>query len=359
MNHRLPTIFFSGGGTLGSVTPLIAVADELHRRYPDWRLIFVGTIDGPEKALIMAGGYEFIAMPGAKLRRYWSGQNLRDVGGFIKALIRARQLIIDYHPRLIISAGSFISVPLAWMGKIFSVPIIIHQEDAQPGLANKLMAPVATNITVTLPNGLKEFSSAKTILTGNPIRSVIIHADPAKGRTLFNLPAGQPVLLIIGGGTGAAFLNELVARNKESLLTRYAVIHLSGPLRGLTDVDDHNYHRRQFIGAELANVIAASDVVVTRAGIGTLTELAALKKAAVVIPMPDTHQENNAAALAINSAAIVLNQRALTDQSFLTAVDDLADNEPRRRDLGARLSVWNKPGAANALADLVTKIIRP
>lgn len=315
-------ILLTGGGTLGSVSPLLAVLPQLQKDGHEVR--FIGTRDGPEQELVEAAGVSFSSIATAKLRRYFSGWNLLTPFQFAIAIFQACIKLLAWRPDLIVSAGGFVSVPLVWAGRIFGVPSIIHQQDLEPGLANKLMVSSASKITVAFEDSLKDFPAAKTAWTGNPVR------DLTSTTNEFELDSDFPTVFITGGGTGAQAINDLVS---DKLCEFANVIHLIGKGKTATKINHQRYHGREFLVDEMMEAYEKADLVVARGGLGTISELAALGKAAIIIPLPDTHQEKNAAFLAKHQAAIVLDQTELTPEEFGERIKKLLADPEQRAEL--------------------------
>ncbi|MBU0706873.1 UDP-N-acetylglucosamine--N-acetylmuramyl-(pentapeptide) pyrophosphoryl-undecaprenol N-acetylglucosamine transferase [Patescibacteria group bacterium] len=312
-------VLFSGGGTGGSVTPLIAVADEIRMEYPDAEFLFLGTKNGLEIDLVLEGQIKFHAISSGKLRRYWSWSNITDIFnifiGFFQALVR----INKFKPDVVYSAGGYVGVPVVWAAWLSGVPTLIHQQDVELSLANRLVQGIASKITVTFESSLKDFPSRKTVWVGNPIRKELLAGDRERGYKLFNLVPSLPTILVFGGGTGAQKINELMVGAIFKLTKQCQILHLFGRRKVLYKINDPNYHGYEFLVEEMKDAYAVADIVVCRAGIGSLTEIAALEKPSIVIPMPDTHQEKNGAFLKRFNAAVVLDQKSI-DSDFLVNV---------------------------------------
>jgi len=354
MATKQTTILFSGGGTGGSVTPLLAVAKELFRERPDWKFSFVGTKSGPEKSLVAEAAKElpiaFEILPAGKWRRYFSLKNISDIFIVIWAFVLSFSMLRRLQPAVVISAGSFVSVPLIWAARILRIPVLIHQQDLQAGLANKLMAPAARQITVTFAASLKDYGS-RALLVGNPY---VIPALEKKEIVLarYGLSFGRPLILVFGGGTGAAAINEAVVAKLPELLKQGQIIHLTGRGKTITQ-QAAGYYQQEFVShQELLSLMAAADLVIARPGLGTLTELAALKKVSLLIPMPKTHQEANAEAARASGAALVLAQEELAIL-LVPTVERLLTNDETRTALSREMGQFIKPGAAVAIAEII------
>ena len=303
---------FSGGGTLGPVTPLLSIAETCKNAYPNTQFVWVGTKHGPEKEVVESYKIPFYPIGAGKWRRYWSWHNISDIFRIVVAFFQSLLLLWHERPDLLISAGGFVSVPLHWAGWLLGIPSWIHQQDIRVGLATRLMVPCAKKITVALEESLKQLPHKKTEWIGNPARDLTF-ADRAAARQFFKLTETDPVIFALGGGTGSQSVNEMVLHSLASLPKNYHIIHLTGKERSGEMAERAmnsfpNYHVYKFFTDEMKYAYAAADIIVARAGFGTLTELAALSKAAIIIPMAGTHQEENAQYLSEHKAAIVLHQ---------------------------------------------------
>lgn len=368
-NGETKKIMFSGGGTGGSVTPLLAVAEELMKDGPV-DLIFVGSANGPEKDLVASfndslapdtAQMVFVSLKGGKWRRYSSWRNFWDIFVVLAGFFRAFNVLRRFSPDLVVSAGSFLSVPLVWAAALKKIPVLIHQQDIRPGLANKLMAPFARTITVTFEKSLIDYGP-KAALVGNPIKDLSGYAaKTAATKQKYSLNLNQPLVLIFGGSTGATAINELVFKEVKNLSASCQIVHLAGKGK-LADnrvPNIVNYHPLEFVDNEEAlNLMVASDLVVSRAGLGVLTELSALAKPTILIPMPDSHQEDNAALFARQGAAVVLNQKKLTAEELTAAIKNILNDEKLRTRLGGQIAKMIKPGAAEKIAAIIWEMVK-
>ncbi|MBI3115503.1 MAG: undecaprenyldiphospho-muramoylpentapeptide beta-N-acetylglucosaminyltransferase [Candidatus Kerfeldbacteria bacterium] len=353
INARTRSIVFGGGGTAGSVTPLLAVAEQLQRRRAA-RCVFVGTARGPERTLVRAAGFAFVAIPAGKLRRYRSWSNVVDVFRAAAGLVASVRLLRREKPDVVVGAGSYVSVPLGWAARALGIPVLIHQPDVLPGLANRLLARFAQTITVTFPQVQKRFPAGRTIVTGNPVRAAVVAGDRERGRARFSVPPGRPVVLCLGGGTGALTLNRLIASAAPAISSRASLIHVTGVGKAPAVEPVAGYQPVAFLTTDLPDVLAAADVVVSRAGLGTLSELAALRKPVIVVPLPDSHQEANAKYLAEAQAALILDQSTLTPDGVVAAVRTLLDDRVQRTSLGTRLHDLIPNGTASVANEVLT-----
>lgn len=347
-------IIFSGGGTLGSVSPLLAIYEEIKKQHPEAEFLWLGTRKGPEEKLIAEYKIPLKKIFSGKLRRYFSPHNFTDPFLVILGSLQSFLIILKFKPDWVVSAGGFVAVPVSLAAKVLGKKILIHQQDILPGLANKIIAPWARAITVSFGKSLNDFPKGKTVLTGNPVRLAVMTGTKEEGLKVFGLLPNLPVVLIIGGGTGALDLNVLVRDGLNELLSFCQIIHLTGG-KAKADIARPGYLPFEFLTGQLKNAYAAADLVVSRAGLGALTELAALKKPVLVIPLPG-HQENNVLEFFKKNAVALLPQKDLTGQKFAEAVKILLSDKIELDNLSRNISKIMPEGAAGKIVDLIISV---
>ena len=351
MNKINKKIILTGGGTAGSVTPLLAVAEAM----PDYDFLWVGTKDGPEKGMVVEVDIKFQTVSSGKLRRYWSIKNLIDPFKIIWAFFQSIFIILKYRPALVISAGAFVSVPFVWAAWFLSVPVLIHQQDARPGLANRLMAPFAKIVTVTFEKSLADYGK-KAVWVGNPVRQSL-RIKNNESQIMKDIDKYLPVILVVGGGTGAVGVNNMVADSLEELTKFCQIIHIAGVGKknlGKTK----NYFSFEFLPpSEMAEALQVADIVVTRAGMGLATEVSLLGKPTIFIPMPNSHQEDNARIFADKKAAIVLDQKKLTSKEFIDNIKRLIKDKNWQDELSKNIHKVIKTGGAEKTAEIIKNVI--
>jgi UDP-N-acetylglucosamine--N-acetylmuramyl-(pentapeptide) pyrophosphoryl-undecaprenol N-acetylglucosamine transferase len=334
-------IILSGGGTLGPVTPLLAIFEIVKKEYPDADFLWIGTKKGPERELLESRGIRFISIPSGKFRRYVSLWNIVDLFRIALGSLQALWIIFREDPDLCISAGGFVSVPVHWAGWLFGVPTWIHQQDVRVGFANKLMAPFARIVTTALEASEKYFSKKKVLWLGNPVRQEILEGSKTKGLKRFHLQKGIPVVFATGGGTGSMRVNQLIIEAVAHLGGHAQIIHLSGKERpqelvnrAVKHFDYYQVH--QFFMDEMKDAYAAADIVISRGGFGTITEIAALGKPAILIPKPG-HQVENVRALAGADAVIVVDETTADGNYLAKTIRELAEDKEKQKRLGEKL----------------------
>lgn len=319
-------IILTGGGSAGHVTPNIALIPELRRE--GWEIHYIGTKDGIERQLIEPLGVPYHVVAAGKLRRYFDLRNFADPFNVLKGLFQAAGLIRRIRPVVIFAKGGFVSVPVVIGGWLNRVPVIIHESDMSPGLANRISLPFASRICATFPETLRHLPAGKGVLTGSPIRREILNGDKARGLAFAGFNAGRPVILVIGGSLGAASINRQVRVVLPRLLADFQVAHICG--KG--NLDPHldgtaGYRQFEYVGKELPDLFAAADLVISRAGANTIFELLALRKPNLLIPLPKGASRGdqilNAGSFARQGFSKVLFEEDLNDANLLEAVQEL------------------------------------
>jgi UDP-N-acetylglucosamine--N-acetylmuramyl-(pentapeptide) pyrophosphoryl-undecaprenol N-acetylglucosamine transferase len=354
-------VLLAGGGSGGSATPVLAVAQALRRLEPSVEFLYVGTRAGPEAALATAQGIHFAGIAAGKLRRYWDPQNLTDPLQIVRGTLESYQLVRRFKPHLAFAAGGFAAVPPMVAARVFApAQTLIHQQDVEPGLANRLLVPFAKRITVSLASSLAHFPRSRSSVTGNPIRTEILNADPRIAYERLALEPDLPLVVVTGGGTGALGLNRLVAAAAPGLVERVQLVHLTGRGRGVpAATSSSRYHAIEFLVEEMPHLLAAATIVVSRAGMGTLTELAALGKPSVIVPLPGSHQWANAQAFARLGAIEVADQATLSPDTLAGRVLSLLEDAPRREELGRALAASMPRDAAERIARELLALAKP
>lgn len=351
------TLLLCGGGTGGSVAPLLAVAEIIQQRFPDVRFSFVGTRRGPEGEWVRRVGIPFTTIPAGKLPRYPTWQLFPDLWNILAGFIAGWRLLRHVRPDVVMSAGGYVAVPVVWAAWLMGIPCHIHQQDVRPGLANRLMQPFAKQISVVFRQSLKHFPVNRTHHTGNPVRLSIQRGNPARARRLFDIFTDRPLILCLGGGTGALSLNELVVGAALELIEEVDVVHITGRGKNLMRLANPHYHPLEFVYDELADLYAAATLIVSRAGLSTLTEIAFYGKAAILVPLPGTHQQENALLYRDKGAAVLLPQTALTPHRLAQAITELIDNPAKRLQLERAVKQFAARDASDALASLVVSLL--
>ncbi|MBU0646955.1 undecaprenyldiphospho-muramoylpentapeptide beta-N-acetylglucosaminyltransferase [Patescibacteria group bacterium] len=374
-NKKIIKLLLTGGGTGGSVAPLLAVANQLSitnyqlriNKNADkeilYKFLWIGTKNGPEREMVEKAGIKFKTIICGKLRRYFSWQNFIDIFKIKIGFWQSFFVLLKWRPDLVIAAGSFVSVPVVWAAWILHIPILIHQQDIRPGLANKLMALFAKVITVTFEKSLEDYGK-KAVWIGNPIRRQLTVSNcklQINNYRQYNLNKDLLVVLIVGGGTGAEAINNLILQSLDELTKFCQVIHLTGinKINTKYKIQNTNYSNYEFLDVEqMAEVYNLADIVVSRCGLGVLTELSYLGKPTILIPMPDSHQEDNAAIFEEAQATIILKQKELTSEKLISEIKKLVINKKLQEKLSQNIKLVMKQGANEAMVKIIERITR-
>ena len=322
-------IVLTGGGTAGHVTPNIALLPSLRRA--GYEISYVGSYDGIEKKLMADFDIPYTGISTGKLRRYLDIKNLTDPFRVLKGFSEAKKYLKEYRPDVVFSKGGFVSVPVVRAAASLKIPCIIHESDMTPGLANKLCFPVARKICCNFPETLKMLPEGKAVLTGSPIRAELAQGNKISGLDMCGFTANRPVIMVIGGSLGAANVNKAVRDALPQLLEDFQVVHICGK-----DKIDNlllttpGYRQFEYVKAELKDLFAMADLVISRAGANAICELLALKKPNILIPLPAASSRGdqllNAASFEAQGFSIVINEDDLTTDLLVDKVHELFSN---------------------------------
>lgn len=319
-------IILTGGGSAGHVTPNIALIPQLKEK--GYEIHYAGSYQGIEKDLIEPFGIPYHGISSGKLRRYFSLQNFSDPFRVLKGLGQARKLIRDLKPDVIFSKGGFVSVPIVLAGKQNHVPVIIHESDMTPGLANKIAIPCASKVCCNFPETLEHLPKEKAVLTGSPIRQELLSGNRLAALDFCGFTPDKPVILVIGGSLGAVAVNNAVRAALPKLLERFQVIHLCG--KGKTDealANTKGYRQFEYIKDELRDLFALADLVISRAGANAICELLALHKPNLLIPLSANASRGdqilNTRSFERQGFSIVLEEEEVNNETLLAAVQQL------------------------------------
>ncbi len=322
-------ILLTGGGTAGHVTPNIALLPYL--KEAGFEICYIGSYNGMEKDLIEAEGIPYYGISSGKLRRYFDPKNFSDPFKVLKGLFQAIHLIHRQKPNIIFSKGGFVSVPVVLAAKLCRVPVIIHESDLTPGLANKLAIPCASKVCCNFPETVAYLPDDKAVLTGSPIRHELLSGDAAAARQLCGFDCSRPVLFVIGGSSGSVVINRALREALPKLLEKFQIVHMCG--KGNQDLSlapTKGYRQFEYIGRELSDIFALSDIIISRAGANSICELLALHKPNLLIPLSAAASRGdqllNAASFEKQGFSKVLLEENLNERTLLDAIDELYEN---------------------------------
>jgi UDP-N-acetylglucosamine--N-acetylmuramyl-(pentapeptide) pyrophosphoryl-undecaprenol N-acetylglucosamine transferase len=307
----LVDIVFTGGGTAGHVTPNIALFPDLQKK--GYALAYIGQANSIEAGLISSENIPFYAISAGKLRRYFDFKNLTDLLKILLGFIQALSHLIRLKPRLVFSKGGFVSTPVVWAAWLCRIPVIIHESDISPGLANKLSLPFATKIAYSFPETKQYLPENKRVHTGLAIRDSLSKGSAEQGLSLCGFSSDKPSIVIIGGSQGSRTLNTIVRSNLTSLIPEYNICHLCGA--GEVDealINLPGYQQFEYLNQELPDVFKMASLIISRAGATSLFEFLALKKPSLLIPLP----------LGASRGDQILNARSFEKQGLATTVEE-------------------------------------
>jgi UDP-N-acetylglucosamine--N-acetylmuramyl-(pentapeptide) pyrophosphoryl-undecaprenol N-acetylglucosamine transferase len=303
------------------------------------------------------------------MRRYFSPLYFLDIFKIPLGFLQSLWHLLAFMPDAVFAKGGYASIPVAAAAWFYRIPILIHESDVVPGLANQLMAKVAKRIAVSFPGSEKFFPERKVFLTGNPIREEMIQDDKEKGEKMFALQPGKKTILVIGGSQGARVINQAIVILLPKIIKKWQLIHVTGKREYESVVHEagklgiksghEGYKAYPFLGNELPYAFAVADLVVSRAGAITLTEIAANKKPAIIIPIEGSankHQEQNAFVFSQAGAAVVLEQENLGENILLAKIEQVIENEGLKFELSERIKRFYNPEAAKVIAGEIAKI---
>ena len=346
-------IILTGGGTAGHVTPNIALIPRL--RELGYDIQYIGSYNGIEKDLIEPFGIPYHGISSGKLRRYFSVQNFTDPFRVVKGFGEARKLIKDLKPDVIFSKGGFVSVPVVLAGKRCKVPVIIHESDMTPGLANKIAIPSASKVCCNFPETLGSLPEGKAVLTGSPIRQELLSGNKIAALDLCGFTADKPVILVIGGSLGSVVVNNAVRQSLPELLKDFQIIHLCG--KGKVDdslKDTKGYCQFEYIKSELRDIFALSDIVISRAGANAICELLALRKPNLLIPLSAKASRGdqilNARSFERQGFSMVLEEEELSEETLVSSVHTLYENR------GTFIDAMRDSGQHNSIDTIINLI---
>lgn len=360
-------IVLTGGLSGGHTFPLIAVAREIRLlTQGDVEFLFIGSKGPFEKEAMQQEGIRAKFIVTAKWRRYFSVRNIVDVFKFPFACLQALWHLLWFMPDAIFSKGGAASVPIALAAWIYHIPILMHDSDAVAGRANRWVSRLAKRIAIAYEHARQYFPRDKVMLTGNPVRQEVLGADRVESREYFQFDTERPLILIMGGSLGARALNHLMIKVLPELLERnIQILHLVGEphleeVRALAEAkgigrDREDYRPVPFLqAADMGRAYAAADMVIARAGAGSITELAALKKASILVPLPtaaNDEQRINAYEVAKTKGAIVLEEANVSEHLLVSLVEELLADAERRHRMGEAIHTFYHPDAAKLIAE--------
>ena len=366
-------IVLTGGGTGGHLTPLVAVADKLKSKLgSEAEILYIGSGAEMEKKIMSEEGIPAKFVVTGKMRRYFSFQNFVDFFKVPIGFVQSLWILLRFMPDAIFSKGGYVAVPIVLAGWIYRIPIMIHESDSAPGIANQFLFKFANRIAVAYPSAGEYFPKEKTALVGNPIRFQITEGDAKILRQEIGFTESRKTLLILGGSQGSRVINDAIVKILPQLLQHFQIVHQTGQehyddvLREAAFVGvkaGHNgYYAVPFMNAnKLRDAFALSDLVISRAGATFITEIAANGKPAILIPISESandHQRMNAYALAQIGAALVLEEANLGEHILLEKINYILNDNELQQNMVEKIKTFYHPTAADVIANGIIEIAR-
>lgn len=362
-------VIVTGGGTGGHIFPAISIANELKLLRPDMEILFVGAEGGMEMRVVPQYGYKIKGVTISGIMRRLTLKNILKNLTFpfklLKSLSQARKIVKEFKPQAVVGVGGYASGPMGRAAAKLGVPLVVTEQNAFPGKANKWLAPHAAVILVGLEAAVKHFDQYKDKCwcTGNPVRKTLLEGTREKGLDLYGLDPSKPVVLSLGGSLGAGAMNTAWEAHCEKLLDQGIQLIWQCGKRYYESlkprIKEHPGLRLVPFIEDMANSYAAADLVVTRAGASTISELIMLEKVSILMPSPNVaedHQTKNARSLVdVNAAAMVKDVDA--EANLVDTVIGILKNEDKRKQLQAGIEAVEKHDSANEIAMEVLKLI--
>lgn len=355
----------SGGGTGGHIYPAVAIANELKLRFPDAEILFVGASDKMEMQKVPQAGYNIEGLWIAGLQRKITLKNAMFPLKLISSLWKSRKIIKKFKPDVVIGTGGFASGPLLQMANSLNIPTVIQEQNSYPGITNKLLSKKANAICVAYENLERFFPSDKIVLTGNPVRQDLLESTDKKEEAInyFNLDLNKTTLLVLGGSLGAKRINQLIVKELEFLVSNNIQIFWQcGKL-----YRDQYKHFNEKSGVQVVAFIdrmdliyAAADIVISRAGASSVSELCLVGKPTIYIPSPNVaedHQTKNAQAIVNKKGAILIKENDL-DTTFQSVFSEVISNKELQKELSENSKKLGKPNATKDIVDEIIKLIK-
>jgi UDP-N-acetylglucosamine--N-acetylmuramyl-(pentapeptide) pyrophosphoryl-undecaprenol N-acetylglucosamine transferase len=322
-------IILTGGGTAGHVTPNLALLEDLKNN--GFEIKYIGRKEGIEKELAQKNNIEYIGISSGKLRRYVSAKNVSDMFRVVKGLGDAIKIIKSEKPNVIFSKGGFVTVPVVIAGKICGVPVIIHESDITPGLANKIAIPYAKTICTSFPETIRYLPKNKSVLTGSPIRKELFLGDKMKGKSMCGFDEQKPVLLVTGGSLGSVYINKIITSCIQKLTKDYQIVHICGKGNVNNNISIKGYKQFEYVNEGLSDLFAMADIIISRAGSNSIYEFLALQKLNILVPLSKKASRGdqilNAKSFAKQGFSYVIEEDEFNEHTLTKGLTHLIDNK--------------------------------
>lgn len=346
------TVVLTGGGTAGHVTPNLAIIPKLQDM--GFNIEYIGTKNGMEREIIAETDVPYHIISAGKLRRYFSMKNFTDPFKIVAGMLKATRILKRLNPVAVFSKGGFVSVPVVLAANKLKIPVVLHESDYTPGLANRICIPRASKVCVAFESTLEHIPKSKGVYTGLPIRIELLQGDRQNGLSLCGFSGEKPVLLIMGGSLGAKALNDTLDSIMPALVKKYDVVHIRGAQHLLDGKLPVGYKQFGYVRKELGDIYAAADIMLSRAGATAVFEILALALPALLVPLPKASSRGdqilNAQYFNKQGFSHVLEQEQMTDKTLLDGINRLYE---MRDVLRNKMKQENVAGAAENVARII------
>lgn len=361
MDKNKKTIVFTGGGSGGHVFPAFAIIEALKEINEDCDFHWIGSKKGIEKELVLRhGNIKYHSIPSGKLRRYFSFRNFTDLFAIFFGLLKSRRILKKIRPTMLFSKGGFVTVPPVYAAKSLKIKIFTHDSDLDPGLATKLNGRVADKILVPYDESLKFFSSklkAKCVVSGNPVRKDIYNGDRKKGLEIIGSDGTKPVLFVMGGSLGAESINKLILNNLDEITSRFYVIHQMGG-KNFIATKKSGYKPVDFIHEGMADIMAASDLALCRAGANSLWEFATSETPMILLPLivgARGDQVRNSRVFDNLGCSITLSEDEQKDENFINRFIEITDNYSHLKEMAKSSRKLREINCSEKIASMISQ----
>lgn len=367
-------IVLTGGGSGGHIFPIIAVVRKIREISPegaDLEFLFLGPDGALEKEAMEKEMILTKKISSGKLRRYFSWSYISDLFKIPAGIVQSLWQLLVFMPDVVFSKGGYASVPVVIAAWMYRIPVLVHECDIMPGLANQFAARLAKKVLISFPAAGNFFSPEKVVVTGNPIREELVMGNKQEATKIFGLREGRKTILVMGGSQGARSINEAIVRILPELVKEYEIIHLTGGSDFENAIHEagqagikagrEGYYPYAFLGEELPHAFAAADLVISRAGANAVSEIAANAKPAILVPIKysaNNHQSLNAYALLEAGAAVILEQDNLSENIFLEKINEVMKSSELQFELSERIKKFHNPEAAKKIAEEIINMAK-
>lgn len=323
-------IIMTGGGTAGHVTPNLALVPSLKEE--GFEIKYIGSTDGIEKEIITSNNIPYYGISSGKLRRYFDVKNFTDPFKVLKGIVQARKILSKEKPDVIFSKGGFVTVPVVIAASMLKIPVVSHESDITPGLANKLASPFCDKLCVTFRESLQFVKNNKGVLTGSPIRKEILNGSKLKGKEICSFKNEKDVILIMGGSLGSKVINDAIRENIDNILKFNNIIHICGKGNICDSMKNiEGYKQFEYVSEELSHLMSYADYIISRAGANSIFEFLALRKPTLLIPLSKNASRGdqilNANSFKKEGFSIVMQEEEVQKDGILKGIKMLKENE--------------------------------